>query len=855
MPQQPQLGDTLAKEAALFLEMIKPYQDLDDKQKQVAVHTIMTLRVEKYSGYGDDLDSEGVIEFFSSPWHSLEDEYQNIDCDDYITLFRWYLSLAKLAGYLPKEVQLINMLLPGHLVLGYITPVDEHFEYYAIDNSISNFAFVYWSREEFYRLKGLTTMKEYETMAFSLEDVKQEVLASPVKEGSLSSRLFDIKAHQYRQSNSTVADSISVEEVFKKHQDYIKTHGEISLPKDFNEQEYSARARAAEILDLISDDYEDSHYYTKFTSEDLNITALQAKYLIGQHSSHLGKALTAEDLALKPDVKNQLVGMYSPVLKRSFNERDLFIQTNKLAKPVVDDQTIVKPYVNHQPIANSDDNDELIESFSTTETSFLDGTYIQQLWQKDVDDLMIFSTIGLATGLLSTNVLAKNKLNKVTKRRNFLNLPRTSIKKLKNKLKSSEIRHRQITPNDFHTLKLIFSLDYQGDMLADGKESRKPMSSDAEIIKQILLSDKMPIDILGLKQLINNILTIYQTSGIENSELLPKNTLVTLLSQLDDFDLRNKENINHINDIMDYFGVHISFESPKFLGTTFLRHSAEAINPIIKIHTDKLYTFLSKINKVMSNNELKNIIDNNIESFNILNKLKHYDKNKLQMHKSAFRYRLGAAAGTVIPAAPISDLVKAKMVQNRLDYIKNNKKIMKSRVDSTIKIIEESSLSVREKTFLTAKTTSLLETKKRHLKIKKYRLEATKGLYAASTVASVGLWIAPAIAYPIKSATKASIRASIEISFGIKRYISDKKSREANEYATTKEVFLLFKDWYLDAQKNHNTEKTQVLSSLVESLFEIPEHVFKVMIYTQMVETGRFKPNLYQPIDNQVIAS
>jgi hypothetical protein len=854
--QQLPLGKNAAEETAIFIEMLKPYEHLDANQKQVAAFVLAQHRAGTYATYGFDIDTEGEDSYFSSFEGILKDRAQDIDCEDYTEYMRKLLLIAKDQGYLPQDSTLANLHIPGHILLGYTTITDTGVEYYATDNNVAKWLVRYWEVGKF--SYGLTTFKKYSSWVLDTSAMhEREVLVAPFLEDKQIFRDVDQDGYLNSSGNSTVADSISTEEIFKIQQNYIQQHGEISLPQNFDEQEYLNYFNALKYLDVIGGGYID--WYNKaITVKDLNITAGEAKYLIGRYSNKLGRELTVKDLQLEDSVKQELLKQYPHILDNTFDHSNLHPQqlssvddnnTQTIAdiSDVVNTKTDISDVVNTKADISDVVNTNSTQSDNSDVGDFLSDLVMNarvNLGNMDITENFTraaSSSAGAVFATALTTIFSKYKQNKILKRSDIFNLYLDIEKKLSHNINNHS---QQLMQTDFYALKKLLSLTSSSLPLENDVYNKANISTDARIIVELLLFDKMPIDHNNLTKLVKCLLNLFQETRLPGH-----NKLLDLHNKLQSNklgDFSSKTTIKYINSVLNFYGITIDFNTNKVFGSTRLRSNVTALSHRIKINTNKLYLTLQRTNKKICYLDVSVIINNNINNFELLNKLTDYEKDKLALYKKVFYTNLVANFLSIVPLLPTTDAMMLIALRFEQDYAKRKTEQLEYSFKHSIQAITDSSLTAQEKNFFIDKITQLYQVKSSHLLIKHKKTLSKYNIHASSFCAKIALFMAPTVAFSILSAVKFTAKLSVEIRSIKKRYTTDKKKHKNDSYLKPKDMYLIFKKSYLEYKTNNCTDKADAIAKSASILFDLPENTFESMVNTQLVETNRFKLNLYQ---------
>ncbi len=346
---QPPLENNIAREVALFKELLKPFKNLDPLAQEKATLLTILHRLAANARYEPDIDTAGVDDYWSTTKEILSRGGKGIDCEDYAILANFYAMHAQELSYLPQDAKFGMILFPGHALFYYerTLPNEDNPEFYVIDNNLAQLLSItsWWLPSCNY----LKTLKEhtynlatYFIFFLNLYDYKNipsilaennhwffQVSRSSSGEiiASQNLRLKTAKDWSKRLNNNRrIDDSISADEISLLQYNYIKEKGGYSIPEgiEFSEDNINY-IEALEIKNILGYSKLSKKGKIMSTPAVTSITANQAKYLIGSYSQNLNKVLTIHDLpAMTEDQKEKLLGMYSPVLNRQLINEDVF---------------------------------------------------------------------------------------------------------------------------------------------------------------------------------------------------------------------------------------------------------------------------------------------------------------------------------------------------------------------------------------------------------------------------------------------------------------------------------------------------------------------------------------------------
>ncbi|PJE79475.1 hypothetical protein CI610_01541 [invertebrate metagenome] len=332
---QPPLGETEEKEWAIFSEMLQPFKNLPEAQREKAVLILMQDRLKEHMTYGLDENTEGQSEFISSPSHILADGGKGIDCDDYTMMCERWGEIAKSEGLLPEEANLYSLSLQmpegGHVVFVYESPPDtpdEMPERYVIDTYVvekiaDNKFEAHFGDDYDINNDDLTSLHEYISStgaSFNVESYgKTEIGYNPLSDDGAKVRIngdvFDEEWRSQIVNDNSIGESISKDSIIDIQKNYIDAYGEpdidgfdASLIREKIDLLEAKKYIGTEIWRPWVDDNGVNRYsIEEITPEKLGVTSGQAEKLIGEYSEGLGREFVREDFYPPTESNNEMV--------------------------------------------------------------------------------------------------------------------------------------------------------------------------------------------------------------------------------------------------------------------------------------------------------------------------------------------------------------------------------------------------------------------------------------------------------------------------------------------------------------------------------------------------------------------
>jgi hypothetical protein len=859
------------KEFLLFNEVLKPFSHLSESQKQ---KVFITLTIDK------------VRKVMLSKEEFLSDNSNNEKRLMYFTMVAFYKKAAENCGFLSKDSNIISFMQDGELQGIFKVATENGNEYYIIDNNSNKLV----SLSDYAKDKTLKIEKifNFNSSLKDGDDIVDMTITDP-------SHLKDLIEHGVVANRTTVTDSISKAEIFQIQQDYIKQHGDIKLPEDFDEEELSYYSRSLNISEILMGGDNST------TPEALNITDKEAKYLIGMYSESLQRKITIDDLHLDESTRKKLLNAESFILGRTFNYDDLGLKN--LTNPIESEDTIlteitaledtkkVTEKITEKAIEKITENtipvieeitenttpviEKITETTQTTEelVEYSESIpHLQQYTTKLINKIP--SKILASTISTPTNWLIKKKKHKRVKDRNATARAASKItQSIINRTNATDEKLNLLTPKDMRRLRktLAFkpieanikttttdSTTNTEEGITAIEEPTTSKQSDIKLLTDILLFDKISIDIDKIKKLVQLLLELRDNSRIhfyiDHKDKLSK--LSDILETYSNNDLQDLKKMDYINNVLKYYGVKINFRTDKILGSyrvfngarVTIRKKSQAIGHKVRFDKANFDGFLGIIKKLPLLTTVKDLIEEDRDTYDTLSFFQDYDKKKEKHHKTQYTGRTVGAALQAVPLIPFNDIIKAILHHNTVSYLTKNNDTMHTRINNTIQLLNSSSLDDEFKEFLIEQINSVLKTKNTHIEIKKLKSEGLCKTYAISSVLAIPLSIASLAGSLTRAISKSIFTTTISIASTSKRYLEDKKLIKEKEYQATQNLYFQLKSMYLAAEKTHDQEKIDIINDIVFNLFNIPSEVFVKMIRTTVVEKKRVKLNLYQPI-------
>jgi hypothetical protein len=868
---QPSMQDSVAKEGAIFREMMRPFLDLPEEQRQKAVILLIQDRLAQKATYGHDIDTEGVGEFYSNVEHILADKAQGIDCEDYSELAQFYLEIAQEEKVIPQEANFYQLYIPEHQLLIYELPATEgkQAQHYVIDNITIALTSKIQNSNKKINLELINFISPDYIRKFDKNNDDLVTLTEYIGKKSINNWLADgdygriaNKSSLITQSggrvygkkfitpewiktvtgNNDIANSISKQKVVKIQRQYLVKYGEPKLQKDFNETEFTHYINAIRKKNMFGF-YKSISKNNKGKPEDLKITPEEAVYIIGSYSKGLEKKLDISDMKLNDQQKMQLLGRYSPVLKRKFTTEDLKLDKNIISTTKGIDNNISQIY------ATEDKNSSSIEE-KIKYTMNIDD---------NLDVSIFFNVLGMLGTISVLFSINQSRHMKVRNRKKIFFDPKNKIEYFnrakKNKFRK-EKRHDWISLIDFSLLKKLSALissihnfdEYPNDYV-ELNLTNEELQHTYSIIKLLNIESKN-ISLNQLKECYQCLLNLHYKAKLavhkDDKHRKELQNLAAFLDKLDQESLYTTSAIQKISSVLEYYGIKFSYSSDKIFGK--YRNSSKVTKITIKLDLTKLYNFLKRNGILPYIRTLDYLWTKNFIFLNRLYKLKDLDKRKIRYHKIDHRLKVLAFTSTIIPVIPTNDLVKILIYKRGINYRKKNQKIISYRIEKALKSLDDNILPADKTTHLYNSLNNIKQIKQKHLNIKINQNKTNCMIHGISSGISISSLALGPIALLAKTGFKITTKLSNSIAGAAIRHKVDKEHIDNNNFETTKNIYLYLKQLHQQATNNDNKEAVDFIANFAEMIFGIPRESYAFIISTNLVEDDKYKVSLSQKI-------
>ena len=361
---QPELGANEAEEYAIFKQLMEPYKNLPEDERQKAVLVLMQDRLREHVSYGYDQDSEGVDHYVSSPEETLADGGENIDCEDYALMCERWCGYARAEGIIPADskTHVFSVNTPDgenpHAIFVYESN-DIPPERYVIDTFTTSDEDQPTRIDEWVDKDldsngdDLVSLDEYlENTDFEFTH-SHDLSYDPDAPGtySYSGYVFSEQWLENSSDSSSIGSSISREALVARQQEWLDQGNSLGLPDNFQ------------------DNVEDLEY---------QIELIEAQQLVGKWGDD--GVITADSLGLTASQREELVGKYSEQYRRPFTEEDLGVAPEASVDVDVVEEDIVVPPASASEVSHPDS----IEYASTTPPP--DGQTPEEFASFETDD-------------------------------------------------------------------------------------------------------------------------------------------------------------------------------------------------------------------------------------------------------------------------------------------------------------------------------------------------------------------------------------------------------------------------------------------------------------------------------------
>ena len=855
---QPSLGKTEEEEWAIFSEMLKPFKDLPEDQREKAVLILIQDRLKSHIQYGYDKDSEGVEEYISNSEEIMQDGGQYIDCEDYSMLCERWSEIAKKEGLLPKNAEFRSVFINtpendnGHVLFIYETPsstVEGESEYYVID-TFTTFNSLGENANKLDAISAgkfdsnnddLVSLQEYlENTNFELKPDygTYDISYDPLNPGEKV--LIDLFMSKEWKENigveHTLGQSISRKDIVNIQQNYIETYGEPVLPADFDAEVMSKQIRLLEIEKFVG-----TYSFTlnrNITAEDLSVTAEEAQQLIGVYSQKLDKIFEVADLGFNDKEAQSWVGEHSEALGRSLTYEDLGIDPPTEAAAVSEAGTFS----------------------STVEINQIEAdTAPLEALGLDVADLANPISAGLEGGsaIVEGAVIAAMAARK-------LYTIKTRQQNIKQAFKAKERwsnapKDKLLSENDFKDFASLCFLEQEvKDEQSTSNEknvqppslskikSSKPYNENEEL-KHILSMGNSYVDADEVRDFYANLSTFLinaenQDKNKNEISAMREFSNGLLLDQSNYF--YTQKHLKEINKSLSNIGINIDYKTDKIWGK--FRSSSKPFCHKITIDYTKFYQCLQKQNLLPVSTDIHNMLTKYDKEIDAIYTLKDYDNWKVFQHKVDRNLKLASAAIGLIPL-PFDEIIKSVAYGKEVKYRDNNKSRMNKRVDDGLSMVEQSNVfDKNELNKLRQMLNNARGVKLAHMDIKKHHSTTSSTIHAAAAATSIPAKLLGPIGTGMKTGLKAVAKVTASVAATVSRKRKDAAFKKENKMVKVIEIYKYYKTLYKEAQASGNEKKVEAIIQLAQKTFGISSSGFEALVKTRLVENNRFKLSFSQ---------
>jgi hypothetical protein len=637
---------------------------------------------------------------------------------------------------------------------------------------------------------------------------------------------------EFSKGNNSIDKSISGLEITKIQHQYLIKYGRPEIPDDYNQSAFEDYVDAIKIKNSIGWQKKLTYSPRKqiIIGKDFNITSGQARYLIGAESKILNKKLTIADLSLTEQQKIELLGVYSPILNRNFTHDDLNLDTD-IEKQT--NTTNMSPLVT--PLSQTEDNN------SGNILDILEFKYNLRLQDLITPTSMFIEAFSTFCEFMISYIIANKRYSKVKKRNQLFFDPKKFLEKALN-----TPDNQLLSAYGLNILKTIFILQ---PLVAE--------NSKLIDIKNLLVPDGKNIFLADIKNICNNLINLLQSP-----HSLPKKEQITqytkqsnkLENLYNDLSLITEDKLFDVklsktaSSIFKIFGIILKYKTTKLLGKYIKRTNIQAINHKLKIEISTFHKFL-KVNNLLPNlSHLFKPLRQNMVDLCILHKISKLDQRKIKYHKTDKKLKYFSILGSLIPIIPVNDVTKVYMYNRGKAYRTKNQYIINTRIDKALTLINSNTLTCDEKNSIKNKLTSIKNIKNEHLQIKIKQNQVNSFIHSVSAAMFFTSILFGPIGSAVKAGVKSSSKLSTSVAGSVKRYKTDSKHKKAESFITTKDVYIYFKELYLSAKKQENTEKMKTITDIAKICFQLEPEAFDLLIATKIIENDIYKINLSQKI-------
>jgi VCBS repeat-containing protein len=439
----------------------------------------------------------------------------------------------------------------------------------------------------------------------------------------------------------------------------------------------------------------------------------------------------------------------------------------------------------------------------------------------------------VAEGALAT-AFSAYKYHKIAKRRqNITDANRVQIKDSQNNYQDGD---KQMTFSNFKDFAKISHF-------VDNNNLAKILDKDVDFIS---LDDA--------KDLIDNLNDVFPNDN---------KSLDDLKEQLTEDNFKNPQFINgKLTPTLKKYGINIKYETMGTLTDKAKDKFRSQKDKKLDLHMHKIvidkknfYKQLKEADKIPTVKIISTTVRDSKTDIETLNKLQNYDDRKLKFNKQDAGLKFGAAIAGMVPFIPIDEATRAGAYTREKNYRLQNEKNMEFRYNASKKILQNYQADFSEDNYDKIKTAldNIKEVKTKHMHIKETKAEAMRGIHVAAGVAKPLTDVAGPVGSGVRGGIKGAAKIGTAVAAGVVRHKGDKALQQEGKYTTTKELYSLYKQVYLEAANDSNAKKA--IQNLVAASFDIDSKEFELLVKSSLVESNLFKLSLSRPTESKARVS
>jgi VCBS repeat-containing protein len=441
----------------------------------------------------------------------------------------------------------------------------------------------------------------------------------------------------------------------------------------------------------------------------------------------------------------------------------------------------------------------------------------------------------VAEGTLAT-AFSAYKYHKIAKRRqNITDANRVQIKASQNNYQDGD---KQMTFSNFKDFAKISHF----------------VKDENNNLAKILDKDVDFISLDDAKELIKNLKEVFPED---------KSDLDKLTNKLTADNFKNPQFINgDLTPTLKKYGVDIKYEKMGTLTDKAKDKFRSQKNKQLGLHMHKvaidkkdLYKKLKEAGKIPTVQIISSTLEKSQTDIKTLNKLQNYDDRKLKFNKQDAGLKFGAAIAGMVPFIPIDEATRAGAYTREKNYRLKNEKNMEARYDASKEILQNNQANFSAGNYDKIKTAldNLKEVKTKHMHIKETKAEAMRGIHVAAGAAKPLTDIAGPVGSGVRGGVKGAAKIGTAVAAGVVRHKGDKALQAEGKYTTTKELYSLYKQIYLE--ESSNSAEKKAIKDLVATSFDIDSNEFDLLVKSSLVENNLFKVSLSRPTGDKARVS